>query len=258
MSGRILHCLITGGSSGIGLATARTMLREGWRVTIVDRQPLLHPLVGNHAEFRQADITETAEFTRQVPKFLDAVVLCAAEGPFHKVGSTVLGTNAIACLQNALACETRLRNGGAVVFIGSTAGHRVPFTPWMRRLRDELFTGNEVRLARTARALDGQAAYRASKRIIHESMMLFARRFAERAIRVNCVVPGLTLTPMSAQVRRNNPAKWRSLLSEAPFGRPNTPAEVARLIAFLCDRRSQNLTGSLIHLDSGWYVSYAS
>lgn len=98
--------------------------------------------------------------------------------------------------------------------------------------------------------LKDRAAYCASKAGIVGFSRECAREFAQYGIRVNTVVPGVFVTPMTEHAR-NNPemmAKWRR---EIPQERLGNPRELAETVLFLCSDASSYMTGSTVTIDGG-------
>jgi NAD(P)-dependent dehydrogenase (short-subunit alcohol dehydrogenase family) len=114
--------------------------------------------------------------------------------------------------------------GGAIVNISSVAGVE---TPLMHR-----------------------AAYCASKAGMVGFARECAREFAQYGIRVNTVVPGVFVTPMTEKARQNPDlmVKWQD---EIPLERLGDPEEAARVVLFLCSDGASYMTGSTVTVDGG-------
>lgn len=257
-SDRKRSALVTGGASGIGWATVKTLASLGWGIYVVDRKCLRADQLRPNVTMIRADVTEVRRFESSLdslPTKLDAVVLCAAESPFLPDSARIIRTNCCAAIHNVLACQELLKQNASIILIGGTAGFRVKLSNAWVKLRRELLRGEKCpTLPHETATIDSKVAYWVAKTVVMQSVNPLARLFAQRRIRVNCVAPGPTLTGMTLPVRRSFPKRWTEFVEEAPFRRANTAAEVGAAIAFLCEDAARNITGSTLHIDGGWYV----
>jgi 3-oxoacyl-[acyl-carrier protein] reductase len=98
--------------------------------------------------------------------------------------------------------------------------------------------------------LNGRAAYCASKAGIVGFSRECAREFAQYGLRVNTVIPGVFITPMTVEAR-NRPEIMDRWNAEIPMKRLGEPDEVADVVLFLCSEASSYMTGSTITVDGG-------
>ncbi|MDX2203391.1 MAG: SDR family oxidoreductase [Hyphomicrobiaceae bacterium] len=236
---------ITGAASGIGFATARQLLAEGWRVAIADRDAAAldtaRSALGGAAGILALplDITDEAAAAAAIARCvealggLDGVVNSAgiaADVPaldtpvdlFRRVlDVNVVGTFIVA---QAAARVMAARGGGAIVNIASVSGLR----------------GNK-----------GRSAYGASKGAVVTLTQVLANDLARFHIRVNAVAPGPVDTPMvKAMHVDTDRALWSRHL---PMRRYGTPEEIAGPIAFLLDgAKSSYITGEILAIDGGF------
>ena len=247
MTGRT--ALVTGGTSGIGLATAARLAREGASVFVVGRDR--HRLDGALAELRAAvrgatvmgraaDVTDGAAMAAVVDEAarlgsrLD--VLVAAAGVDGE-GRDVLDLDPSAFLR---VLDINVRG----LFVAGQAGGR-------RMAADG--RGGAIVLVASVNGLVaevGFADYNASKGgavLLARSM---ARDLADRGIRVNAVCPGYVRTPMTAGYLAD-PATMATITKGIPLGRVADPDEIAAVIAFLVSDEASYVTGSAIVVDGG-------
>lgn len=236
--------LITGGNSGIGLATARLFVAEGARVTITGRnQTTLDAAVaelGNGVLAIQTNVTDVEATERAVAKAvekfgkLDIVFANAGIGALTPVGQTslrvfeeVLRTNLTAVFFTVQAAAPHLNDGASIILNGSV--HAVLGVPeW--------------------------SAYAATKAGVRAMTRNLASELAPRGIRVNQVTPGGTKTPIWSPFAPTNEAQGaldKAISERAPLGRMGEADEVARAALYLASDDSSNVTGSEIVVDGG-------
>jgi len=242
--------IITGASSGIGEATALLFAREGAAVAIADRDRESGERVaqeirkeGGDCEVREADVSREAEAASLVESVvgrwgrLDLLVNNA--GIYHQadalstplsVWEEVLAVNltgAFLCIKHAVpAMQTH--GGGAIVNVASEAG----------------LVG-----------IRNQVAYNVSKGGLIALTRSCAVDFAGRGIRVNCVCPGTTDTPLvrAALARAADPAAMRRSLEEVrPANRLGRPEEIAAAILYLAGDAAGYATGAVLSVDGGY------
>jgi NAD(P)-dependent dehydrogenase (short-subunit alcohol dehydrogenase family) len=236
--------LITGGNSGIGLATARLFVAEGARVTITGRnQKTLDAAVaqlGNGVLAIQTNVTDVEATERAVAKAvekfgkLDIVFANAGIGGLTPVGQTslrlfeeILRTNLTAVFFTVQAAAPHLNDGASIILNGSV--HAVLGVPeW--------------------------SAYAATKAGVRAMTRNLASELAPRGIRVNQVTPGGTKTPIWSLFAPTNEAQGaldKAISVRAPLGRMGEADEVARAVLYLASDDSSNVTGSEIVVDGG-------
>jgi NAD(P)-dependent dehydrogenase (short-subunit alcohol dehydrogenase family) len=243
------NALITGGASGIGLATARLFLEEGASVTIADINP---ETLGSAAEELngvgpvhavEADVSKMSDGERIVDAAVTAhggldVVVCAAGIPsrsrLHQLEEAewdrILGVNLKGMFTVIKAAVPRLkeRGGGAIVTIGSEMGF----------------------------VADREApAYNASKGGVIMFTKAIALDLIADNIRVNSLCPGITQTALLEQELRisEDPVATRAEFATwAPIGRPAEPREQAYGVLFLASQEASFAVGATLLLDGGF------
>lgn len=239
--------LVTGGSSGLGEATARRLHAGGANVVICDidaaRGELLAAELGERARFKQTDVTEpdnavaAVDATRAAFGAIAGLVNCAGIGPAERVlgkaGPHRLDTFA-RCIQiNLIGTFNMIRLAAAAM-----------------ATQDAAADGERGVIVNTASIAAyegqiGQAAYAASKAGIVGMTLPIARELARSGIRVVTIAPGLFMTPMMQSL----PADVQDALGKStPFpSRLGKPEEFAALAEHVI--QNVMLNGETIRLD---------
>lgn len=236
--------LITGGNSGIGLATARLMLAKGARVAITGRDQA--KLDGAVAELGgdvlgiQADVNDLSGIEAVVKaiseRFETLDVLFANAGIS---GPTPLGNTTLE------AFEAIVRTNLTSVFF-TVQG----VLPLLREGSSVILNGSVMRELGSP----GSAAYSATKGAITSMAKVFASELAPKGIRVNTVIPGATRTPIwsrGARAGSTVDAIEKAMSPRIPMGRFAEAEELAQAVTFLASDASSGMTGAEIVVDGG-------
>ncbi|MFC5697046.1 3-hydroxyacyl-CoA dehydrogenase [Pseudomonas sp. GCM10022186] len=239
--------LVTGGSSGLGLATARELAGQGGKVVLVDINAEAGAAraeeLGANARFVQADITREEDGRKAIAAALEAfgglhgLVNCAGVAPAEKV----VGRNGAHSLES-FARTININLVGSFNMLRLAAEAMAQSEPNAEGERGVIINTASVA------AFDGQigqAAYSASKSGVVGMTLPIARELARSGIRVMCIAPGIFETPMMAGM----PQEVRDSLGAAvPFPpRLGRPAEYAALVRHIVE--NVMLNGEVIRLD---------
>ena len=236
--------LVTGSTSGIGAATARTLAAADWHVVVTGRDQARGASVvddivanGGRAVFVPSDLTATpdelrafaAAATEAAGGRLDAVIhnaaLCPAVDTVSLTDTDLEATLAVNVraphvLTAALAPPMVARGTGGIVVIGS----------WMAHV-GHAFVG----------------LYSATKAAEIQLARSWAAEFGPSGVRVNTVSPGATRTPINAA----DGDVIARMTAGTPAGRPGTPEEIAASVAWVLSADAAYLHGAEIAVDGG-------
>jgi NAD(P)-dependent dehydrogenase (short-subunit alcohol dehydrogenase family) len=236
--------LVTGGNSGIGLATAKLFADNGAQVIVTGRrQETLDAAVadiGNAAFAIRGDISDLTHHDQVVTeirqRFGGLDIYFANAGmivltPSSQVGlaefDAQFATNARGVFFGVQKVAPLLSNSGSIILTSSIASDKV---------------------------LEGHAVYAGSKAAIEAFARSWALEFKGRGIRVNVLSPGPVDTPILAKLGITEDARpsFEVKLAESiPLGRLGRPEELARAALFLASDASSFVTGAHIRVDGG-------
>ena len=242
LSGKV--ALVTGGNSGIGLAAAKQFALEGAHVFITGRRKreldaaILE--IGNGAKGIQADISKPTdldhlyEVVKSEADAIDVLFANAGVGEFAPLGAITeehfdrtFSINVRGTLFTVQKALPHLRDGASIIMTGSTTGT----------------TGTAA-----------FSVYSASKAAIRNFARSWTLDLADRAIRVNVLVPGNTSTPGWHDLAPSEEVH-QGMLSHVeatvPMKRLARPEEIARVAVFLASDDSSYMTGSEVFVDGG-------
>lgn len=247
-------CVITGGSRGIGLATAKLLAAEEAQLLLVGRseQALVAAAAacGAHAEILAADITEPDAGER---------VVAACEQQFGRVDALVnnAGITRMAALDELTDDDWREQwelNVMAPMRLMRAAAPRMAAAGWGRIVNVCSSSGK--------RPSQRNAAYSVTKAAQLSLSRTYADAFAPQGVLVNAVAPGVVGTGLwfgeggladqvAARQGIDRERVIAGLGDKIPLGRIGTEDEIAAVIAFLCSERASNVAGAAWSVDGG-------
>lgn len=235
--------LVTGGTSGIGLATAQRLATEGAHVFVTGRSQsgVDHAVstIGAQATGVRSDVTDATDLQTLAQAIadrgrgLDIVFANAGGGEFATLADET---------PEHLA-DTLNRNVGGTVF---TVQSVLPL----------LNKGASIVLAGSTSASAGVpafGAYAASKAAVRSLGRTWAAELVERKIRVNTIIPGPVETPglKGLAFDGQEQALLDGMAATVPMQRVGQPAEIAAAVLFLASDQSSFMTGSEVFVDGG-------
>jgi NAD(P)-dependent dehydrogenase (short-subunit alcohol dehydrogenase family) len=241
--------LVTGGSTGIGRATAKVLGAEGAVVVIADVQDEegantveMVTAAGGRAEFHHVDAADYDAMRALVSAIaaqhgaLDGAFNNAGiEGPTAKILNVDMAdwdrvirvnlTGVFVCMKCEIEQMVKQERGGSVVSTASAAG---------------------------LIGIPGAASYNASKHGVVGLTKTVALEYAAKNIRVNAVCPGFIETPMLNRVTDASVKIREQLINTVPMRRVAQPSEIGDVVAWLISDKSTYVTGVAMPVDGGW------
>jgi NAD(P)-dependent dehydrogenase (short-subunit alcohol dehydrogenase family) len=243
--------LVTGASSGMGLATARAFAEQGASVALADinedalrsatddltaaGRQVLGVVCDVSDEDQVATLVErtVASFGRLDMAFNNAGIMIPPSDAADEPADNFDRVNAInlrgvwACMKHELR-QMREQDSGAIVNCSSLGG----------------LVG-----------LPGRASYHASKHGVLGLTKSAALEYAPRGIRINAVCPGTIDTPMLADMLANGELDMAEAVSSQPIGRLGTADEIAAAVLWLCSPAASFVVGVALPVDGGYVAA---
>src|SRR6202043_3450023 len=231
--------VITGGTTGIGLAAAKLFVKEGAYVFITGRRQKeldeAMKAIGSNVSGVQGDVAKLADLDRlyetvaQEKGRIDIVFANAGVGEFAPLGriteehfDKLFNINVRGTLFTVQKALPLLNDGGSIILTGSVAG---------------------------AKGTPAFGVYGASKAAVRNFVRAWTVELKDRHIRSNVLSPGPTETPAIGQQPEDAIAR---IVSTIPMGRMGEADEIAKAALFLASDDSSFVTGIELFVDGGW------
>lgn len=237
--------VVTGGNSGIGLASAKRLQEEGARVAISGRNAKTlaeaTKTIGNGVLTVQADVAKSADLDKlyaavsQKLGKIDVLFVNAGIYKFAPLNATsenlydeIFDINAKGAYFTIQKALPYLNDGASIILNTSIAG---------------------------VKGVANATAYSATKAALRSMTRTIAAELAERGIRVNAVSPGPIDTPAGFErsgLSKEVQAEWvKQIVAQVPLKRIGRPEEIAGAVAFLASSDASYMTGSEVTVDGG-------
>jgi 3-oxoacyl-[acyl-carrier protein] reductase len=238
--------LVTGGSQGIGRATALILAECGADMAVMSRSL-------DKCEAVAEEIRATGRRAVAVKGDLgDALEIKAAvEKVSSELGQINILVNNAAITRDGLMLRMKREDWDDVINTNLTGVFLMTqaVMPMMTRARRGRIINLTSVVAQSGNA--GQVNYISSKSGIIGLTKAVAREYASRNITVNAVAPGFIETPMTAAL---NETARNAMLEQIPLKRPGTDLDVAHAVAFLASDEAGYITGQVINVNGGMYM----
>lgn len=265
-------CVITGGGSGMGLATAKILGKENYIIiigrTIKKLDNALKELKGEgiEAESFACDISDRnsvnklAAHANETGRIM-AVIHAAGMSPHMGDARTIMEVNALGTININEAFFKVMGEGSCLIDVSSMSGYMVPTLVMPKRKyrysrvnNEQFLTKMMARVNLFPKKLRSSVAYGISKNFVIWYAKTDAVKFGEKGIRILSVSPGSFETPMGEMEKD----RMEEYTDHSAIKRPGRVEEIANLFAFCVSAKASYLTGVDILCDGGCVASRAS
>ncbi len=237
-------CLITGGSKGIGAATALVLARDGFDIWLnyrgdhqaaaTVREAVV--ALGRDCRLLPFDVADSNATTAALEPLLEEAT------PFAVVNNAGFAADTLMLTMDFDREWKRVLN---VHLDGFFLVTKLVLAKMLRKRR-----GRVVNIVSTSgqSGMAGQVNYSAAKAGLIGATKALAQEMGKRNILVNAVAPGFIQTDMTTDL------PWDAILPKIPLGRVGRPEEVAEVVSFLCSAKATYITGQTIAVNGGIYM----
>ncbi|HEY3557775.1 MAG TPA: 3-oxoacyl-ACP reductase [Kribbella sp.] len=249
LEGRV--AVVTGGASGIGLATVRRLAAEGAHVVIGDLDPDAGKQAADEAGglFVPTDVTDAAAVENLFQQAFDTYG--SVDIAFNNAG--------ISPPDDASILDTGLEAWRKVQEVNLTSVYLCckAAIPYMQRQGKGSII-NTASFVAIMGAATSQISYSASKGGVLAMSRELGVEFARQGIRVNALCPGPVNTPLLTELFAKDPERAQRRLVHVPMGRFGEPEEIAAAVAFLASDDSSFITANTFLVDGGISGAYVT
>lgn len=230
--------VITGGSHGIGRATAIRLAADGLTIVTLDRVAPQRPLPGER--FIQVDLLDTTQRD-------------AALARLRLISDVAVLVNNVAIVK--LAPVDTLSLADLQVSVDLNVATTLLCTQAVLPAMRQRGYGRIVNISsRSALGKELRSAYTASKAAVIGMTRTWALELAPHGVTVNCIGPGPVATEMFRAANPDDSAQTRKIMQSIPVGRLGQPEEVAHAVAFFAHPLAGYITGQVIYACGGMTV----
>ncbi|GGF50123.1 SDR family NAD(P)-dependent oxidoreductase [Echinicola rosea] len=240
--------IVTGGASGLGLATAKKFCNNNIKTIIIGRNETklaeAQKVLGANCHYYPFDLNDL----NNIPELINSIIaehgkidilinnaginmkkpfMAVTDEEFQQIITT--NVSAVFSLSREVAKVMTDQKSGAIVNISSMASQY---------------------------GIPKVIAYTASKSAIEGMTKAMAVELSPLGIRVNCVAPGFIATDMSAKALNNDPERKQKVLSRTPMGTLGTPEHIADAVYYLASENASYITGTILPVDGGNAIGF--
>ncbi len=243
--------VVTGGASGIGLASARRLASEGAKVVIADLDPEAGKAVADELAglFVQVDVASESDVENLYKQTFDTYG--RIDIAFNNAGISPADDGSI--LETGIDAWRKVQEVN-LTSVYYCCKHVLPYM--QQQGKGSII--NTASFVAVMGAATSQISYSASKGGVLAMSRELGVQFAREGIRVNALCPGPVNTPLLKELFAKDPAKAQRRLIHVPVGRFAEPEELAAAVAFLASDDSSFMTASTFLVDGGISGAYVT
>jgi NAD(P)-dependent dehydrogenase (short-subunit alcohol dehydrogenase family) len=243
--------VVTGGASGIGLATVRRLAAEGAHVVVADLDTTAGPLAAKEVDglFVEVDVTDAAAVDH---------VFEQAQSTYESV-DVAFNNAGIAVPEDESILETGIDAWRRVQEVNVTSVYHCckSVLPYMLEQGKGSII-NTASFVAVMGAATSQISYSASKGAVLSMTRELGVQFARQGVRVNALCPGPVNTPLLQELFAQDAVSAQRRLVHVPMGRFGEPEEMAAAVAFLASDDSSFMTATTFLVDGGISAAYVT
>ncbi|MCC8243503.1 3-oxoacyl-ACP reductase [Saccharothrix luteola] len=249
LEGRV--AVVTGGGSGIGLASVRRLASEGARVVVADVDAESGKAAADEVDglFVEVDVTDEEQVSALYQTTVDTYG--SVDVAFNNAGISPPDDDSI--LTTGIEAWDRVQKVN-LTSVYLCCKHAIPHM--LERGRGSVI--NTASFVATMGAATSQISYTASKGGVLAMSRELGVQFARQGVRVNALSPGPVNTPLLRELFAKDPERAARRLVHVPLGRFAEPEEIAAAVAFLASDDSSFMTASNFLVDGGIAGAYVT
>ncbi|MBD8488020.1 SDR family oxidoreductase [Echinicola sp. CAU 1574] len=240
--------VVTGGASGLGLATACKLSKNGITTIIIGRNKTklleAQEQIGQNCFHYQFDLNKL----EQIPALVQTIV--------KEHGSIDILVNNAGINMKKPLIEVTDEEFQEIITTNVVAVFSL--SREVAKLMTEQKSGSIINISSMASqyGIPKVIAYTASKSAIEGMTKAMAVELSPLGIRVNCIAPGFIATDMSAKALNNDPERKNKVLSRTPMGKLGSPEHIADAVYYFASQNSSYVTGTILPVDGGNSIGF--
>jgi NAD(P)-dependent dehydrogenase (short-subunit alcohol dehydrogenase family) len=240
--------IVTGGASGLGLATTKKFIENNIKTIIVGRDEkklqTASGIFGHLCDYKVCDLSDLSG----IPALVDEIT--------SEFGTPDILVNNAGINMKKPFTEVTDQDFQSIIQINLTSVFVLSREVVAKML--EVGAGCIINISSMASqyGIPYVIAYTASKSAIEGMTRAMATELSPQGIRVNCVAPGFIATDMSAKALNNDPERKSKVFSRTPMGKLGDPEDIADAVLYLSSDAARYITGVILPVDGGNSIGF--